>query len=311
MPGKTSKGVIAGAVALGLAGGVALGSYVITPNLAGGVNSTQEQLSRDRDQNKERADIAESQADTANSFIDSIAAETLEGQLRDRAVLILASNDSFKEDIDAVQERLDSAGAVGSGFIRLTDKFFAQDGADALKSIVANTLPAGAQLSTDQLDAGTHAGEALGNALMLSAESNQPLATTEERSIVLRALREAGFIDYEDGTILPAQAIVLVAGNDDSASDEYSATAQASFAKALGEVGSGVVVAGRIHTAADSGVVGMLRANDIAREKVSTVDSVDRIVGQVATVLAVKEQLDGGSGAYGSASSADASSPSP
>lgn len=311
MPRKTSKGAIMGALALGLAGGVALGNYVITPNLPGGANFTQDQLTQERDQNRERAEIAESQAGTANSFIDLLAEETLENKLSDRAVLVLASADAFQDDIDAVTERLESAGAVNSGFIKLEEKFFAQDGADALKSIVANTLPAGAQLSTDQLDAGTHAGEALGSALMLDADSNQPQSTTEERAIILRALREADFIDYEDGTILPAQAIVIVTGDKDLANDEYVATAEVNFAKALGEVGAGVVVTGRIHTAADTGVVGRLRANDVARETVSTVDSVDTVVGQVASVLAVKEQLDGESGAYGSAASADAASPTP
>lgn len=311
MPSKTSKGAIAGAIALGLAGGVALGNYVIAPNLAGGSNSVQETLTQERDHNREWAEIAESQAGTADSFIDSISEETLSGKLADRAVLVLATPDAYQEDIDALAGRLEAAGAVNSGFIKLTDKFFAQDGADALKSIVTNTLPAGAQLSTDQMDAGTHAGEALGTALMLSPEDSQQQSTTEERSIILRALRDADFISYEDGTILPAQAIVLLAGDDDLADDEYVATAQSNFAKALGEVGSGVVVSGRVHTAADTGVIGLLRANDVARENVSTVDSVNRVFAQVATVLAVKEQLDGGSGAYGAAASAEAASPAP
>ena len=57
---------------------------------------------------------------------------------------------------------LNQAGAIDAGTITLEDSFFSQDGADQLKSIVANTLPAGAQLSETQLDPGTHAGEALG-----------------------------------------------------------------------------------------------------------------------------------------------------
>ena len=54
--------------------------------------------------------------------------------------------------------------------------------------------------------------------------------------------------------------------------------------------------------------MGLVRAEETG---VSTVDSVDRAVGRMATVLAVREQLEGESGAYGSAESAEAASPAP
>lgn len=309
MARKGNKGAIIGAIALGLAGGVALGNYVVAPNLADGANSVQQELTGERDLAQENAEIAGAQADTADSFIEEMAGSALDGKLDNSAVMVIAAPDAFQEDIDAVTQRLEQAGAVSSGFIKLTDKFFAQDSADALKSIVTNTLPAGAQLSTDQMDAGTHSGEALGSALLLNPENGEQQSTTEERAIILRALRDAEFITYEDGTILPAQAIVFIAGDSDLADDEFGANAQANFARALDGRGGGVVVAGRIHTAADTGVVGKLRENAVAAENVSTVDSVNRVYGQLATVLAVAEQLDGGSGSYGSAASAEAASP--
>ena len=71
-----------------------------------------------------------------------------------------------------------------------------------------------------------------------------------------------------------------------------------------------MVLAGRIHTAADTGVIGRLRANPDAAENVSTIDSVNRTWGKMATVLSVREELAGRSGAFGSAASADAASPS-
>ena len=103
----------------------------------------------------------------------------------------------------------------------------------------------------------------------------------------------------------------MITGDSDGSGDgAFAAETQSLFARALDAQGSGVVVAGRIHTAADTGVIGRLRANPDAAENVSTIDSVNRTWGKMATVLSVREELAGRSGAFGSAASADAASPS-
>ncbi len=207
-----------------------------------------------------------------------------------------------------VEKLLADAGAVKAGTITLAEKFLTAEGADQLKSIVANTLPAGTQLSEDRLDPGLHAGEALGSALMLAPDSGDEQASSEERGLLLRALRDAGFLDYEDGTILPAQVAVVITGGTDG-NQGIAARTLADFVGALASRGNGAVLAGRIHTAADTGAIGLVRAT--ADNGVSTVDSVDRAVGRMATVLAVREQLAGENGSYGSAESAEAASPAP
>lgn len=312
MAKKSGRGslVIAG-LSFGLAGGLAAGTYILAPNLAGGSTQQNHELSAEVTQAQQEAEIATAQAASADGFIETIADQAVAGTLKERPVLVLAASDAKDEDVTAVQQLLHKAGAVDSGTIHLEEKFFSPEGADGLKNIVATTLPAGAQLSVDKLDSGTHAGESLGSALLLNPENAQPQASTEERAIVLGALREAGFINYQDGTILPAQAVVLILGDDDGANDQLAVDNQISFARALDSRGNGVVVAGRIQTAADTGTIGKLRAHANARQAVSTVDSVSRNWGRIATVLAVKEQLENGAGAYGSAASAEAASPAP
>ncbi|MFI5503736.1 copper transporter [Corynebacterium kutscheri] len=298
-------------IAFGLALGVAGGTYILAPNLSGGANEISADLEQQRDQALHEAEIAEAQAATADSFIDTAALDFVAGSLTERPVLIMHTEDADADDIASVRYLLDFAGAINSGTIELKDKFFNQSGADGLKNIVSTTLPAGATLSTDQLDAGTHAGQSLGSALLLNRETAEQQSTIEERAIVLGGLRGAGYISYEEGTILPAQAIVFIVGNKDGFEDNFTAQNQAAFARALNSRGSGVVVAGRIFSAADTGVMGILRDNALARQEVSTVDSVDRTWGRIATVLAVREQLTGGSGQYGAAASAEAASPAP
>lgn len=287
----------------GIAAGVALGTLVIAPNMPDDSAAT---TSAEAEDASERADIAEAQAASSDSVIAELADAAVTDTLTDRPVLLIQTDDADDEDVAAVTDLLSKAGAVDAGTITLAEKFLTADGADQLKSIIANTLPAGAQLSEDRLDPGVHAGEALGSALLLDAASGDEQATSEERGLLLRALRDAAFLEYEDGTVLPAQVIVTITGD---ASEGLPSRTLADFVTALDGRGNGAVLAGRIHTAADTGAVGLIRAD--AGIGVSTIDSVDRAVGRMATVLAVREQLAGESGAYGSAESAEAASPAP
>ncbi|AGF72387.1 copper transporter [Corynebacterium halotolerans] len=311
---KNSSGragwLVAG-LGFGVAAGVALGTLVISPNMPDGGAGEPAVTQADVDAAREDAEIAEAQAASADSVIAELADSAVEGTLVDRPVMVMHTAGAAPEDVDAVASLLDAAGAVNAGRISLSESFFTQEGADQLKAVVANTLPAGAQLSTENLDPGTHAGEALGSALLLDPESGQEQATSDERGLLLRTLRDGGFLSYEDGTILPAQVIVFVTGTLDGGGDAFAARNMASFARALDSRGNGTVLAGRIRTAADTGPIGLIRADEQASGEVSTVDSVGRAWGRMATVLAVREQLNGEAGAYGSAASAEAATPAP
>ncbi|WIM72492.1 copper transporter [Corynebacterium suedekumii] len=300
--------LVAGA-GLGVAAGVALGALVLAPNMPEGSGGSQVSAG-DVESESQRADIAEAQAASADSVISELVTGAVADTLTDRPVLLMHTADANGEDVAGVASLLESAGAVDAGTIALGSRFFSREGADQLKSIVANTLPAGAQLSTDRLDPGLHAGEALGSALMLNPDNGEEQATTEERGLLLTALRDADYLDYEAGTIRPAQVIVIVTGDSDGSGEAGSVARNlADFAGALDSRGNGAVLAGRIHTAADTGAVGVLREAD--GNGVSTVDSVDRSWGRMATVLAVREQLTDEVGAYGSAESAEAATPAP
>lgn len=303
-------GWLVAGLGFGVAAGVALGTLVLAPNLPTGDRDAPVVTQADVDEARGETEIAEAQAASADSVIAELAGDAVEGALTDRPVLVMHTAGAAPEDVDAVASLLGSAGAINAGRIGLEEQFFTQDGADQLKSVVANTLPAGAQLSTENLDPGTHAGEALGSALLLDPGTGEEQATSDERGLLLSTLRDGGFLSYEDGTILPAQSIVLVLGDSDGAGEKsFAARNIAAFAEALDSRGNGVVVGGRIRTAADTGPIGLIRADEQAAEAVSTVDSVDRAWGRMATVLAVREQLDGESGTYGSAASAEAATP--
>lgn len=326
MPKKKTgaPGWVASGLAWGIAGGIALGALVLAPSMAPIADNSFNQIEGSSSENGGGAKGAKAneesqrQVDSANALLANSSTAIVQGALDQRPFMIISTPDADPKDVEVTSWLAKQAGGAASGQIKLTDKFLSSDGADELRSIIATTLPAGAQLSVDNQEPGVHAGESLGAALMFDPKGDQPLATVEDRTVVLQTLRDAGFIEYADGTITPAQGIIIVTGgatDEEEAkgtkdeSNAYSATVLADFARALDSKGDAVVLAGRRVAAADNGSLALIRADE--KSRVSTVDSLDSETGRISTVLALAEQIGGGSGAYGSASNANADMPAP
>ncbi|PRQ12012.1 hypothetical protein C1Y63_02740 [Corynebacterium sp. 13CS0277] len=305
--GSMRPGHVFAGVTLGMAAGVAAGALLVAPNLADGGNAQLRDTSSQLKDLKTSSQVVAAEADAADSFIASTAPAQVAGILDGKPVTVIRTASAQQEDVDAVEALLRDAKAVDAGRLKLTEKFFDKEHADRLKSIVATTLPAGAKLSVDKLDPGTHAGEALGAALFAPKEG-QPASPPEDRALLLNALQGAGLVEANAAAIAPAEAIVIITG-DAEEGNEFAARNLAAFALALGRFDGGAVLAGRITQAATTGAIGVVRSDAADGLKVSTIDSVNMAYGRLATVLAVREQLDGSSGAYGAAASAEAASP--
>lgn len=309
------KSLIITGLGFGAALGIAVGTLVIAPNMDSGSGPGGESTSEVREKYGKLVvenNIAEAKLDSADSVMGDLGRYVVDGSLAQRPVMVVSMPDADDADVKAVKDLLGSADSTDAGSIKLTEKFVAQESADKLLSLVTTTLPAGAKLDKKKIDAGTHAGQALAAGLMMDAETTEPLASVDDRATLLRALRDAGYIDYKDGTILPAQAVVVVGGGmtpgeeDDSAAAKYAIDTTVNFLEGFDSVDTAMVYAGRVESAGDDGVLDKLRAD---KTKISTVDSIDHPVSQMASVLAVKEQLDGGHGVYGSAANADSAAP--
>lgn len=317
---RTSRSGLVAAAACGVAVGTAFGTFVLSPNLPGGALQESHDAVVALEQSEQEARIAKAQASTADSYIEASSTKFVADALKDIPVVVMTTADADADDVASVDTLLQASGASVVGRIGLTEKFFQQDSAEALKSIVANTLPAGAQLSVDNLDPGTHAGEALGAALLTDAEG-KPMADEQERALLLNALQQAGFMNIE-GAKDAARVAIIITGeqqhedNSDVISP-YAETNLGRLALGMNERGSGVVLAGRINTAADGGAIDVVRT---AQERdsgsaqgairgVSTIDSVNMVYGQIGVILSARDQLLGKFGAYGAAESAEAAGP--
>ena len=101
---------------------------------------------------------------------------------------------------------------------------------------------------------------------------------------------------------MPAAAnlvVVLTGGALTGVDAGDAAAVTARLAAELDRAGAGAVLAGRAGSADATGAVGVARADAASTSGLSTVDDVQTGAGRVAAVLAVREQLDGRAGRYG------------
>jgi hypothetical protein len=296
------------AVFLALAVGVVLGSTAISSRLLSGLSDDNSSLGKQVSDLQAERNGLNSKLAEADKFATTVGPLAVRGQMTDRTVVLVTTADARPSDRDALVSLLKSAGATVTGEVQLTDAFADPNKADQLRDLVARLQPAGTQLPT-AADPGTRAGGLLGALLLLNKDNNQPQASADEAASALGGLAGAGFVKQGQG-IKPAQlAVVLTGGavNGDSAADRAATIAR--FATQLDRSGAGTVLAGGSGSAEGTGAVGVVRADTSATSVLSTVDDLDRPAGQIVTVLALREQLEGKAGRYGVAGNAEARAP--
>jgi hypothetical protein len=115
-----------------------------------------------------------------------------------------------------------------------------------------------------------------------------------------------------EGDLNRRGSLVMVVGGPPQGSSQTqqgSSTILATLAEEIDADTDGVVVTGPVQTARDNGVIAAIRADVVAARDVSTVDVLDRAAGQVVAVMALAQQADGKTGAYGAVNAADGAMP--
>ncbi|MCU1648336.1 MAG: Copper transporter MctB [Nocardia sp.] len=279
------------AIFLALAVGVVLGTRTHSDGLFPGTGNRQQVDSL----TAENSRLTE-QLKAADAFLSDAAGRVLANSLATKSVLLFTTPDSDSADADAVTAALTTAGAAVTGRVALTGAFTDSSESDRLRTALTNVVPAGAQLKIDAADQGSLAGDLLGQVLLTDPATNQPRGTEQERGLALETLRGGGFLTFAD--VQPAQLAVVVAGDGARAGENNRGTIIARFAAALRTHSAGVVLAGRYGAAAGPGPIAVARS-EAPLATITTVDNVDHEIGRITTVLGLTEQLNGGTGRYG------------
>lgn len=279
---KGIAGLVAAGLGWGAALGIALGTLVLAPAMPGTVDLGFAEHKPDAPAKPtvDDADIAaaEARADEANELLAQESGSIVSGALKEVPVTIVRTAAANADDVESVRWLLNAAGASDAGELTLTERFTDQAGADELSTIVANTLPSGAQLSVEDRSPGTHAGESLAAVLFDDGNSGEAKSLPADRTLVLDTLHQAGFIEFS-GSIVPAGAVVIVDGPQRAG--DFGTKVVGDFAKALGAEGkTALAVEGEEPDLIDG---------------VKVVGGVEREAGRIKSVLAVSSSGSAGS----------------
>ncbi len=121
-----------------------------------------------------------------------------------------------------------------------------------------------------------------------------------QRQTVLAALRDTGFITYDNDRFGAANTALIVTGGPLGADAGNQGATVARFAAAMAPRGSGTVLAGRDGSASGTAALSVVRSDAGMSSAVSTVDDVGSESGRITAVLALQDMVKGGSsGQYG------------
>jgi hypothetical protein len=296
------------AIFLALALGLVLGSTSVSQRLLSVVAGDRDSLNGQIDQLSSSQSQLEASQRAGNAFAAAVGPAVVKGQLTGRRIVLVSTPDVQQADRDAVRQLVAQAGGTMTGELALTDAVTDPARADTARDLATRLLPSGAQLPASA-DAGSLLGGLLGSALMVHAQDAQPRAAADQTAAALAGLAQGGFVKAGPRPAPAQLAIVLTGGPFKGADAADRAATLSRLSAELDRAGSGAVVAGRTGSEGPNGAVGVVRADSVMSSTLSTVDGVQTSIGRVATVLALREQVDGRAGRYGSGSNAQAPIP--
>jgi hypothetical protein len=287
------------AVFLAVALGIVIGTTALNEPILADIENQVSDLEQDKRNLEDRTQQLQAQLDTTDAFQQAVAPALVDGSLAGSSVLLVVTNeDVSQETVEQISTLVDEAGGAVSGTIALNPEYTDPSSSSALQGYVTGGgLPTSVRLPPTD-DAGQLIASVLAQVLMIPADGPAPDGAAV--SSVLAGLSALDVMSAEGDSVSPADyAIVLTSGGfsgDDA--DERNGTL-IDLAAALDAAGSGTVVAGDSGSAADNGLVGVIRADPTLSAALSTVDNVGTPAGGISAVLALGAVGEGTSGMYG------------
>lgn len=216
--------------------------------------------------------------------------------------------------VDQLRPLLTEAGAAVTGQLEVKPGLGETEQRQVIEDIVAQVVPAGIDLPEGEPVERAAAELA---AALSTGRGTDPVEAADAQAVIA-AFEEAELVDFrpepgaEDSLTSATLVLVLAPAGPEQEPDtvaQRQLEALLTVAGAFDDRSRGVVVAGPAAAAADGGLVQALRQQSSLSPEISSVDNVDRGIGQVATVLALAEQAADGAGQYGAGPGASAPLP--
>jgi hypothetical protein len=242
----------------------------------------------------------------ADDFARELAPRVLSGALADQRVLFVTTDRVDEGLVDELTPLLTQAGATVGGRVRLQPDLLDPTSGQLLEDLVAGVVPAGVEVPEGE--PAERAAAVLASALATSPDV-QAVDSADAQAVVA-AFEEADLVELsEEGEqLVPSDLVVVLTGPapEEAADDldEERRDAVLEVAAAFDQRSRGAVVAGPAGSTDDGAVLRAVRDDGTLDARITTVDNVDRVVGQLSVVLALREQAAGETGRYGTGSNA-------
>jgi hypothetical protein len=281
--------------------GIVVGTTALNGAILDDLRGRNENLIEDKRGLESELAARTSDVSAADEFALELAPRILSGVLSEQRVLFVTTDSAPQGLVDELTPLLTEAGATVGGRLRLQPDLLDETSAQLLDDLVAQVLPPGVELPEGEP---VERASALLGAALLAGPGQEQVAPADAQAVV-SAFEEADLVELsEEGEQLdPSDLAVVLTGPapEEPLDDvgEVRRDALLAVAAALDDRSHGAVVAGPSGSAAEGGVIRALRDDGTVDARVTTVDNVDRVIGQVGLVLALREQVDGGAGRYG------------
>jgi len=305
------------AVFFALAAGILLGSGPMRTAFVGELSGEVEDLTAEVVEAKQEVTQARLEGVLGTTFAEDAGALLVQGKLEGESVALIATADADPEHIEAIRVRVVEAGGTITAVLTLTDDWTSADRA-AFRSSFASQISA----TVVDVPAGTSADDliahALGQALVPTAPqvadasdstgeeegegaagdpTDAPIIANDTDEVLWTLLEDGGLVTGSITGVTSAAIVVTGEGPTEAAEYARFATLVANDGLVFdGYLDAVVIAAGT----AREGDVGHVVANaPESAEAVSTVTDSTNVFGVIGTVLALAEQVGGGSGQYG------------
>jgi hypothetical protein len=326
-------------VFLALAVGIVLGAGPLKGEIGNQLYTQVQNLRADAEKSRTEAKTAQAAADNRDTFIRDTLPTMVAEQLTGRSVALVSVPGADSDAIDPLTQALKASGATVTSQVTLSDAWLdpgkATDREAALRTLTPSAaalvgVPSGPATGAGSATpaAGTPSGSpgpatpgvaganatiaGLGRLLaraLLTPDQGQSGRPDTAAGALLQALAKDGLLSVDGEQRGRAnEAVLLVPGLPPTTGNQASAstspaldpTAQwSAVAVALDAAGIGAVVVGPASSATSGGVIAKIRGQDTVTKIVSTIDTGGTPMGDLTTVLALREQALGGTGSYG------------
>ena len=298
-------------VFLALAVGVALGGGPLKGEVD---NTLVDQVQADRAIKADlRAEIAAQRStnEFSDQFADTIAPGLVGSTLDGRVVTIVALPTSQQAEVAALGDMVTTAGGTVGGTLRVGDGMLDVENKQLVDELGSQLLDGASDVNVPADASGYERIGAL-MARAIGTDKDPGGAGVDGTSdSILAGLSTAGLMSA-DGTLDRRGSLVLFVAGAGRGSDDEQTGASSILSTIVTSVDAdtnGVVVAGPVASARESGVIRGIRDDVVAARDVSTVDTLGRSAARIVSVMALAGQAEGQTGHYGAVDAADGAMP--